>query len=130
MQKRLNTDKAQQAIDKAGLTQTAVADALGVTKEAVSQWLLHKSFPRPNKLLQLGKLLNLSFDDLVIKEDPHAPKVAFRKMRGTKTKDYHIEKAQEIGRFCVTSCPICRLTPLKCRRYSSRRAVIMTIFER
>jgi len=99
MQKRLNTDKAQQAIDKAGLTQTAVADALGISKEAVSQWLLHKSFPRPNKLLQLGKLLNLSFDDLVIKEDPYAPKVAFRKMRGTKTRDHHIEKAQEIGRF-------------------------------
>lgn len=99
MQKRLNTDKAQQAIDKAGLTQTAVADALGITKEAVSQWLLHKSFPRPNKLLQLGKLLNLSFDDLVIKEDLYAPKVAFRKMRGTKTKNHHIEKAQEIGRF-------------------------------
>ncbi|WP_213990108.1 helix-turn-helix domain-containing protein [Sodalis sp. dw_96] len=99
MQKRLNTDKAQQAIDRAGLTQTAVADALGVTKEAVSQWLLHKSFPRPNKLLHLGKLLNLSFDDLVIKEDPHAPKVAFRKMRGTKTKSHHIEKAQEMGRF-------------------------------
>lgn len=99
MQKRLNTDKAQQAIDKAGLTQTAVADALGVSKEAVSQWLKAKSFPRPNKLLQLGKLLNLSFDDLVIKEDPHAPKVAFRKMRGTKTKNHHIEKAQEIGRF-------------------------------
>jgi transcriptional regulator with XRE-family HTH domain/Zn-dependent peptidase ImmA (M78 family) len=99
MQKRLNTDKAQQAIEKAGLTQTAVADALGVTKEAVSQWLLHKSFPRPNKLLQLGKLLNLSFDSLVIKEDLCTPKVAFRKMRGTKTKDHHIEKAQEIGRF-------------------------------
>jgi len=99
MQKILNTDKAQQAIDQAGLTQTAVADALGVTKEAVSQWLLRKSFPRPNKLLQLGKLLNLSFDDLVIKEDPYAPRVAFRKMRGTKTKDHHIEKAQEIGRF-------------------------------
>ena len=99
MQKRLNTDKAQKAIEKAGLTQTAVADALGITKEAVSQWLLHKSFPRPNKLLQLGKLLNLSFDDLVIKDDPYTPKVAFRKMRGTKTKDHHIEKAQEIGRF-------------------------------
>jgi len=99
MQKRLNTNRAQQAIDKAGLTQTAVADALGVSKEAVSQWLNEKSFPRPNKLLRLGKLLKLSFDDLVIKEDPHAPKVAFRKMRGTKTKDHHIEKAQEIGRF-------------------------------
>lgn len=99
MQKRLNADKAQQAIDRVGLTQTAVADALGVTREAVSQWLLHKSFPRPNKLLKLGKLLNLSFDDLVTREDPYAPKVAFRKMRGTKTKDHHIEKAQEIGRF-------------------------------
>ncbi|UEG74958.1 helix-turn-helix domain-containing protein [Pantoea agglomerans] len=105
MQKILNTDNAQQALNKAGLTQTAVADALGVTKEAVSQWLLHKSFPRPNKLLQLGKLLNLSFDDLVIKEDPHAPKVAFRKMRGTKTKDHHIKKAQEIGRFLLHLVP-------------------------
>ena len=99
MQKRLNTTKALKAIEKAGLTQTAVAKALDVSKEAVSQWLNAKSFPRPNKLLQLGKLLGLSFDDLVIKEDPHAPKVAFRKMRGTKTKDHHIEKAQEIGRF-------------------------------
>ncbi len=99
MQKRLNTNKAQQAIEKAGLTQTAVADQLGVSKEAVSQWLHSKSFPRPNKLLQLSKLLNLSFDDLVIKEDPFTPKVSFRKMKGTKTKDYHVEKAQEIGRF-------------------------------
>lgn len=70
-----------------------------MSKEAVSQWLLRKSFPRPNKLLQLGKLLNLSFDELVIKEETFAPKVAFRKMRGTKTKDHHIEKGQEIGRF-------------------------------
>ena len=99
MQKKLNTDKAQQAIEKAGLTQTAVAGALDVSKEAVSQWLNHKTFPRPNKLLQLGRLLNLAFDDLVIREDPFAPKVAFRKKRGTKTKEHHIEKAQEAGLF-------------------------------
>lgn len=99
MQKRLNIGNAQRAIEEAGLTQTAIADALDVSKEAVSQWLNEKAFPRPNKLLQLGKLLNLAFDDLVIKEDPFAPKVAFRKMKGTKTKDHHIEKAQEIGRF-------------------------------
>lgn len=105
MQKKLNTDNAQKAITKAGLTQTAVANFLGVTKEAVSQWFLHKSFPRPNKLLQLGKLLDLAFDDLVIKEDDFAPKVAFRKKRGTKTKDHHIEKAQEIGRFLRNLAP-------------------------
>jgi transcriptional regulator with XRE-family HTH domain/Zn-dependent peptidase ImmA (M78 family) len=99
MKKRLNKTKAQQAIEKAGLTQTAIADALDVSKEAVSQWLNEKSFPRPNKLLQLGKLLNLGFDELVIKEDSFAPRVAFRKRAGTKTKNHHIEKAQEVGRF-------------------------------
>lgn len=99
MQKILNIKSAQDAMDKAGLNQTAVAESLDVTKEAVSQWMNAKSFPRPNKLLQLGKLLNLAFDELVIKDDPFTPKVAFRKMRGTKTKDHHIEKAQEIGRF-------------------------------
>jgi len=99
MQKRLNVDNVKKAAEKAGLTQTAIADALGVSKEAVSQWFNTKSFPRPNKLLQLGKLLNLAFDDLIIKEDPFIPKVAFRKMKGTKTKDHHIVKAQEIGRF-------------------------------
>jgi transcriptional regulator with XRE-family HTH domain len=99
MQKRLNIETTHEALKKAGLTQTAVADALDVSKEAVSQWLNEKSFPRPNKLLKLGKLLNLAFDELVIKEDPFTPKVAFRKKKGTKTKDHHIENAQEIGRF-------------------------------
>lgn len=99
MQKRLNTEKAREAIEKAGLTQTAIAEKLDVSREAVSQWLSDKSFPRPNKLLQLGKLLNLGFAELVIKEDAFAPRIAFRKMKGTKTKDHHIEKAQEMGRF-------------------------------
>lgn len=99
MQKILNTDNAVKAMQTAGLSQTAVAERLGVSKEAVSQWLKAKSFPRPDKLLQFGKLLNLSFSELVTKQDPFAPKVAFRKMKGTKTKEHHIEKAQDIGRF-------------------------------
>lgn len=99
MQKTLNIDKANQAIESKGLTQTAIAKALDVSKEAVSQWLKGKSFPRPNKLLQLGKLLELGFEELVIKQDPLAPKVAFRKMKGTKTQNHHIEKAQEMGYF-------------------------------
>ncbi|MDC9728350.1 MAG: helix-turn-helix transcriptional regulator [Methyloprofundus sp.] len=99
MKKRLNTNKVNEAMTTAGLTQTALAEALDVSKEAVSQWLKEKTYPRPNKVLQLGKLLNLNFDELVINEDPYTPVVAFRKMKGTKTKDHHIEKAQEMGRF-------------------------------
>jgi transcriptional regulator with XRE-family HTH domain len=99
MQKRLNSDNVHRAIAEAGLTQTAIADALDVSKEAVSQWVNLKSFPRPDKLLRLAKLLSLSFDELVVKEDPFAPKIAFRKMKGTVTKDHHIDKAKEIGYF-------------------------------
>ncbi len=62
MQKKLNIQNATQAMAKAGLTQTAIADTLDVSKEAVSQWLNDKSFPRPNKLLHLGKLHKLSLD--------------------------------------------------------------------
>lgn len=100
MQKTLNTENTQKAMEAAGLNQTEVANHIGVTKESVSQWLNQKTFPRPNKLLQLAKLLSLSFDDLVIKERlDQIPTVAFRKMKGTKTQVHHLEKAQEMGRF-------------------------------
>ena len=99
MKKRLNIQNANNAMEAAGLTQTAVAEQLSVSKEAVSQWLKEKSFPRPNKLLQFAKLLQLGFGDLVIKEEPNVPVIAFRKKAATKTKDHHVEKAQETGRF-------------------------------
>ncbi|EGR1311566.1 helix-turn-helix transcriptional regulator [Vibrio cholerae] len=99
MQKVLNIENATEAMQKKGLTQTAVAEGLAVSKEAVSQWLNAKSFPRPNKLLQLGKLLGLTFDQLVIKQELNTPKVAFRKKGSAKTKSHHVEKAQEMGRF-------------------------------
>ena len=99
MNKRLNIEKTQAALQAKGLSQTALANELGVSKEAVSQWLKEKSFPRPNKLLQLGKLLGLSFAELVIKDEENTPVVAFRKVGRAVTKNHHIEKAQEIGRF-------------------------------
>lgn len=106
MQKSLNLANAERSMQEAGLTQAAIAAELDVSREAVSQWLSHKSFPRPNKLLQLGKLLNLALNELVVSEEPNAPKVAFRKMKGTKTRDHHIEKAQEIGRFLRQLAPL------------------------
>lgn len=86
-------------MDAEGLTQTAIAEQLDVSKEAVSQWLKEKTFPRPNKLLQFAKLLKLSFGELVINEEQNAPVIAFRKKGSARTKDHHVEKAQETGRF-------------------------------
>lgn len=99
MEKTINKTKIEAAMTAQGLTQTALAEALGVSKEAVSQWLKNKSFPRPDKLLRLGKLLSLSFNQLVEIRDQHAPVVAFRKMKGTKTTIDHIKMAQEMGLF-------------------------------
>jgi transcriptional regulator with XRE-family HTH domain len=99
MKKRLNVKNAAQAMATAGLSQTAVAERLDVSKEAVSQWLKEKSFPRPNKLLQFAKLLQLRFSDLVINEEENAPLIAFRKKGNAKTTKIHVEKAKEKGRF-------------------------------
>lgn len=99
MNKMLNVVKANEVMVAAGLSRSELAKKLGVSREAVSQWFLHKAFPRPNTLLQISKLLGLSFNELVLAEDPHAPKIAFRKMKGTKTQNHHIEKAQAIGRY-------------------------------
>ena len=41
----------------------------------------------------------------MIKDEPNAPVVAFRKRQGTKTKDHHVEKAQEMGRFLRLLAP-------------------------
>lgn len=97
MDKRLNTELTKAEMERAGFSQKAVADKLEVSREAVSQWLKHKSFPRPDKLLKLGQLLSLSYDQLVTKDQDSMPQIAFRKMKGTKTKDHHVEKAQEMG---------------------------------
>lgn len=83
----------------AGLNQAAIARQLSVSRESVRKWLSGESFPRPDKLLRLGNLVELGFPDLVIKEEVNVPVVAFRKMRGTKTKDHHIEHAQTMGRM-------------------------------
>jgi transcriptional regulator with XRE-family HTH domain len=99
MEKRLNLDHLTQAMDKKGLNQATLARELSVSRESVSKWLNNKAFPRPDKLLYLSKLVGLGYADLVIRDDPNAPVVAFRNMRGTKTKDHHIEHAQTMGRM-------------------------------
>jgi len=99
MQKRLDVNHITAAMAAAGLNQKALADKVGVSREAVSQWLSNKSFPRPDKLLRLGQSLAVEFNKLVLVEDPNSPVVAFRRVKATKTKDHHFEKVQTMGRL-------------------------------
>ncbi|RLU05916.1 transcriptional regulator [Pseudomonas prosekii] len=99
MEKTLATTQITQAMETAGLSQATLAERLGVSREAVSKWLKKDSFPKPDKLLRLATILGLSFSELVVKDDPNAPVVAFRKVKATKTTEAHYAHAQTMGKM-------------------------------
>lgn len=83
-----------------GMSQTSIAEQLGLSRAAVSKWFKGKSFPRPLELLKLGKLLGLRHSELVQTTDAVAePLVAFRKRAGCKTTDNHLTRAKNMGQL-------------------------------
>lgn len=106
MERTLNTANIKAAMDKAGLTQTRLAEKIHVSKEIVSKWLANRKFPRPDKLLKLSLALDLVLADLVSRpDDEHEPVVAFRKKGNAKTTEAHIKKAKEMGHMLSPLVP-------------------------
>jgi len=97
MQKSLNTSLIKKRLEEYGYNQTSISEQLKVSREAVSQWLKSKTLPKPAKLLKLGKLLDLSYSELVIQKNILEPRVAFRKKGAAKTTMLHIIRAKEMG---------------------------------
>jgi transcriptional regulator with XRE-family HTH domain len=105
MEKTLAIPQITAAMEKTGLNQASIAQRLDISRETVSKWLKNETFPRPDKLLRLASLLNLSFSELVVKTDQNAPIVAFRKMRATKTTEAHFENAHAMGQMLKQLVP-------------------------
>lgn len=97
MQKVIHSEKVKQALQARGWTQKDLAGELGVTAQAVTNWIKGEDFPRPDKLLKLATILKLSFTDLVQSLSQDQPVVAFRKKAGAKTTDSHVLKAIAMG---------------------------------
>jgi transcriptional regulator with XRE-family HTH domain len=98
LQKNLNIPVIQDSLIKAGLNQSGLAEKLKVSREAVSKWLAGESFPSPDKLLRIGMLLGLAFEELVLRPSPDAvPVVLFRKKANRKTRSEHLDNARETG---------------------------------
>lgn len=51
------------------LSQEALAEMLGVSRQAVSKWELGEGYPEVDKLLILSKKLNISIDSLLGREN-------------------------------------------------------------
>ncbi len=97
MQKAINTDAVRAALTKHGFTQQQLATRIGVSSQAVTNWLKGKDFPRPPALLKLATTLKLNFEQLVKAPDDGRPVVAFRKKGNAKITAEHIAKAGGIG---------------------------------
>ncbi|MEC4183631.1 helix-turn-helix transcriptional regulator [Adlercreutzia sp. R21] len=61
----------------AGLSQEALAEKLGVSRQAVSKWERSESSPDTDNLISLAKLYGVSLDELLYVDDAIADDVAF-----------------------------------------------------
>lgn len=96
MDKVLRSQSIKDAIAGLGWTQKKLAGEIGVTSQAVTNWLKGADFPRPDKLLKLATALKLGFDQLVESQEKK-PVIAFRKKAGAKTTEQHLLKAMTMG---------------------------------
>lgn len=97
MEKLLNSVAIQGVLAERGITQKQLADAVGISSQAVTNWLKGKDFPRPASLLKLATTLSLTFDQLVLTTDVGRPVIAYRKKANVKTTAAHLAKAEGIG---------------------------------
>lgn len=106
MTNKLNIEKLSSQAEALGHNQSSLAKVLGVSRETVSQWFKQEKYPRPDKLLKLARLLELSFSELVIKlPAPNEPVVAFRKKGAHKITPEYVEQARDMGRILETLVP-------------------------
>lgn len=97
MEKTIDREVVKKALQSCGWTQKDLAREIGVTAQAVTNWLQGTDFPRPDKLLKLATTLKLGFSDLVMGVTKDQPVIAFRKKGGAKTTDTHVLKAMTMG---------------------------------
>jgi prophage maintenance system killer protein/transcriptional regulator with XRE-family HTH domain len=95
MRKTLNLSRLTDALIRAGMNQADLAAKLKVSREAVSKWVRGKSFPQPDKLLRIGMLVGLKFDELV-RMPPAAPEpMSSPKFRGYPSRRNKVRRIAE-----------------------------------
>jgi transcriptional regulator with XRE-family HTH domain len=134
MQKAIHTENVKNAIRALGWTQKELAVQLGVTGQAVTNWMRGNDFPRPDKLLKLATTLKLGFGELVSVPKESVPVIAFRKKGGAKTTDEHVTKAMTMGALLKALVPFLpalpqlrRQVPAPSTDYDALQAVVAQV---
>lgn len=97
MQKTLHSDSIRAALASKGWDQKKLAEAVGVSGQAVTNWMKGEDFPRPATLLKVASVLSLGFEQLVSADPASQPVIAFRKKGAAKTTDEHLLHARAMG---------------------------------
>jgi transcriptional regulator with XRE-family HTH domain len=97
MQKTVHSEILRSALTAKGWDQKQLAEALGVSGQAVTNWMKGVDFPRPATLLKLATALSLSFEQLVRSDTTDQPVIAFRKKGAAKTTNEHVLHARAMG---------------------------------
>lgn len=95
--RKLNLEAIRVSMSNIGLNQSDLAKKIEVSKESVSQWLKGVKVPRPAKLLQLSKILNLRFDEIILNDNVVTPVVAYRTNKNKKVSEEQYFKAKDMG---------------------------------
>ncbi|RYD85119.1 MAG: XRE family transcriptional regulator, partial [Verrucomicrobiaceae bacterium] len=99
MNRHLDTAYLRAALTERGWQQAELAQAVGVSDAAVSQWLGGEHLPRPGMLLKIAMAIGAPVDRLLI-SDPVAsdqPLVAYRRKGQQQTTAFQEDEALDQG---------------------------------
>ena len=117
---------------KAGLSQDALSERLGISRQAVSKWETGESVPETGKLAALAAALGVSVDWLLSEDEPeedsgNSEQDAYGCFTGSRESyDSSRSRNQELGRYSAAiyseNCPALGLA--RRRVYSSLRSAL------
>lgn len=93
----IHSESVKTSLAAKGWDQKKLAEEVGVSAQAVTNWMKGVDFPRPATLLKLASILSLGFDKLVLANETDQPVIAFRKKGSAKTTDEHVLRARAMG---------------------------------
>lgn len=84
-----------------GLSQEELGYRLNVTRQTVSKWELGQTTPEMDKLVEIGKIFNISVDDLLNDSEVQSAKNVINEKKSTEENVQQVEKQENVNENVV-----------------------------
>lgn len=122
MERRLDINYVKSLLTAKGWQQSDLAQAVGVSDAAVSQWLNAEHVPRAGMLVKVAVKLGGDVEKLLVQDSPQPldhPLVAFRRKGQQVTKDFDEERALDQGFALERLAPLLGDSAFKPREFNN-----------